>query len=210
MSKRAEKEAARQAKLALYGTPLDPMRQACFGWKYNPNRRVPVRRAGWHPDTHPPPGTWEPVDINLYRLTRRSMVFSSRRFPKLLRRLHLVMSRDGNDYVISRRTFELATAEETAAARAAGRLYFGRFVEVELWRGVNTSRLMDWLLIVYLPELIGTGSVPPLPGLTPEEHERMARRAMRAEFRKRGLSPVTGQQPMTKAQAAAKARLRRG
>jgi len=159
---------------------------------YNPHRKFPTGRQG-HRGINPETGTtYSPkYSFNLYALNRRNMSFARTGFSRLLTRLRLQYKHEGDHYNLYREVPPEFWFE-------GGKLFKKEHQPELVYSGTDTSKLVDWVIGIYVPELIRTGTVP---GPTLEQQEwaahRKAREALKAKPK------------MTRKQAAAKASSRR-
>jgi hypothetical protein len=118
---------------------------------YNPNRKLPTRAQG---DTISPrpTGIRSKGSIDLYGVIHRQVSMASPTLLRLLNRLYLELKHEGPNW----------------------NLYKG---EQLLHSSTSSREILDWLLKVYVTDLIATGTVPPPPL---EDPEKAWRRRVRA------------------------------
>ena len=162
------------------------------GYLYNPARQLKTGaqgRRGINPETG---STHSPkYSFNLHSLNRRNMSFARTSFGRLLTRLRLEYKHEGDHHNLYR--------EVPPEVWFEGDKLLKRMLPPQLiYTGTDTSKLVDWVVGVYVPELLRTGTVPPP---TVEQREYAAHRKARAAYKARPK--------LTRKQAAAKAMSKR-
>jgi hypothetical protein len=162
------------------------------GYAYNPTRQLPTGQQG-HRSINPETGsTYSPRgSINLYNLRRRNVSFGNPAFRRLLVRLNLIYKNENNTHHIYKPVPPDIWFE-------GDRLLKREHPPQLLYSGTNASQMVDWLVGVYVPELIRTGTVP---GPTLEQQESAAHRKAREAYKARPK--------LTRKQAAAMASAKR-
>jgi len=162
------------------------------GYHYNPARQLKTGAQG-HCGINPETGsTYSPKgSINLYNLRRRNVSFGNPAFRRILLRLNLSYKNENNTHHIYKPVPPDFWFE-------GDRLLKKEHPPQLLYSGTNASQMVDWLVGVYVPELIRTGAVP---GPTIEQQEWAAHRKAREASKARPK--------LTHKQALAKARSKR-
>ncbi len=119
---------------------------------YNPNRKIPTRSQG---DTISPrpTGPRSKGTIDLHSVVHRQIGMAMPTLRRLLERLYLELKHEGDNW----------------------NLYKS---DLLLFSSPNSRAVLDWLLTVYVTDLLATNSVPPPPPLTEKQLERKLRREM--------------------------------
>ena len=148
-----------------------PLSRLANGIYYNPNRKFKTGVQGGAT------GPRAKYSIDLAAVVHRQVSMSTPTFRRLLDRLYLELKHEGPRW----------------------NLYKG---DQLLFSGThpNAKDVVDWIMKIYVPELLHTGTVPPPP---PEDPEKSWRRRVRANQKAMRLVK------MSKQQAAAKARSKR-
>ena len=98
------------------------------------------------------------------------MSFARTSFGRLLTRLHLEYKHEGDHHNLYR--------EVPPEVWFEGDKLFKRMLPPQLvYSGTDTTKLVDWVVGEYVPELLRTGTVPPPPEPSPEEKAKALRRA---------------------------------
>ena len=133
------------------------MRRLGNGYLYNPTRQLKTGAQG-HREINPETGsTYSPkYAFNLYALNRRNMSFARTSFGRLLTRLHLEYKHEGDHHNLYR--------EMPPEVWFEGDNLLKRILPPQLvYSSTDTSKLVDWVVGVYVPNLLATGTVPPPP-----------------------------------------------
>ena len=122
------------------------------------------------------------------------MSFARTSFGRLLTRLHLEYKHEGDHHNLYR---EVPPEVWFEGDKLLKRMFPPQLV----YSDTDTSKLVDWVVGVYVPNLLATGTVPPPPEPTPQEQAKALRRELKKELASRGISSRTGKKKMTKTHA---------